>query len=65
MNQLVLASLESLVKIDHQYRKFKSVWNFDEVKKILAPLKSRGNFEGYGPFKIFFVPPDSIFGRFK
>lgn len=45
--------LDKLVPTDHQYRKFKKVWDFAEIEEILEPLKSKGKFEGHGIFKIF------------
>ena len=55
MNQdeLVMISLNQLVPENHQYRKFKSVWNLKPIEKILAPLQPNGKFEGFGIVKIF------------
>ena len=44
MHQITLASLEDLVKADHQYRKFKEIFDFDLVMETLKSVESRANY---------------------
>lgn len=53
MNQITLVSLEELVNEQHQYRKFKSIFNFEEIKKELAGIESGANYKGYGIERLF------------
>ena len=48
-----MVSLEELVPLNHNYRKFKTLWNFDFVKKELSFLESDNHYKGYGMFRLF------------
>ena len=48
MHQITLASLEDLVKADHQYRKFKEIFDFGLVRETLKSVENRTNYKGYG-----------------
>ena len=42
-NQISFVSLNELIPENHQYRKFKKLWNFDWVNKILKKYRSMKN----------------------
>ena len=48
LRQMTLVSLEDLVKADHQYKKFKEIFDFGGVSLILKGIESRANYKGYG-----------------
>ena len=48
MRQMTLVSLEDLVNADHQYRRFKEIFDFGGVSLILKGIKSRANYKDYG-----------------
>jgi IS5 family transposase len=53
MNQLELVSLDSLVSKNHQYRKFKALWDFKAIEKKLSKLSSSSTYAGYGIMRLF------------
>jgi IS5 family transposase len=48
LNQVTMVSLEQLVSDSHQYRRFKSLFNFKEIKAYLLTVESEANYKGYG-----------------
>lgn len=44
--QIVMVCLEDLVSSDHMYRKFKTLWKFDIVKKHLQNIEKDNNYKG-------------------
>jgi IS5 family transposase len=48
-----MVNLESLVKKDHEYRKFNGLWKFEAVDKLLDSLKRDNPHEGYGLQRVF------------
>ncbi len=42
MNQLEMVSLEQLVPKEHNYRKFKKLWDFKNIEAKLDGLKCKG-----------------------
>ena len=53
MNQLELVNLDSLVPKNHNYRKFKALWNFKAIEKKLSKLSYSPTYEGYGIMRLF------------
>jgi len=53
LNQITMVSLEELVSQDHQYRKFKELFNFKEVEAELLSVASPTNYKGYGVDRLF------------
>ena len=51
--QMTIISLEELVAKEHQYRKFKELFDFSIVDKELADIESPANYKGYGVARIF------------
>lgn len=52
-NQITMISLEELVNQDHQYRKFKKLFNFNEIEPELKSVESPANYKGYGVDRLF------------
>lgn len=55
--QIVMVSLEELVVQDHVYRKFKTLWNFDCVKKQRKKIEKDNNYKGmehYGYLNVYY-----------
>ena len=52
-DQLIMVSLEQLVNTDHQYRKFKGLFDFSIADKVLASVESPANYKGYGVNRLF------------
>jgi IS5 family transposase len=48
-----MVSLDQLVSKNHQYRKFKELFNFDAVKSELLSVESDTNYKGYGVLRLF------------
>jgi IS5 family transposase len=48
-----MVSLEELVRIDHQYRKFKELFDFSIADKVLVSVESPANYKGYGVARLF------------
>ena len=53
MHQITMVSLEDLVKADHQYRRFKEIFDFSLVGEMLKSVESRANYKGYGLERLF------------
>jgi IS5 family transposase len=53
MHQITMVSLEDLVKADHQYRRFKEIFDFGLVGETLKSVESRANYKGYGLERLF------------
>ena len=45
-DQITMVSLEQLVSKDHQYRKFKSLFNFRSIEAELLSIESTANYKG-------------------
>lgn len=52
-HQITMISLDQLVSKNHQYRKFKELFNFEAVKSELLSLESNTNYKGYGVLRLF------------
>ncbi len=48
LGQITMVSLEELVSQDHQYRKFKMLFNFKVVEEELLALECGGNIRVMG-----------------
>ena len=53
MSQIVMVSLEELVPDKHMYRKFKKLWGFKRVKRILKTVEKDNPYKGYGVLRLF------------
>lgn len=53
MHQFTMVSLDELVSTDHMYRKFKKLWDFKAVEKLILEAKKANPYEGYGVFRLF------------
>ena len=53
LNQVSMLSLDQLVSGGHQYRKFKSLFDFRAVKSDLLSVQSKANYKGYGVERLF------------
>jgi IS5 family transposase len=51
--QINMVSLDQLVRKNHDYRKFKAIFDFEMVEKELRKIESRNNYKGYGVFRLF------------
>lgn len=51
--QTTLVSLEELVSQNHQYRKFKELFNFEFIEAELKTVESPANYKGYGTSRLF------------
>lgn len=52
-HQTELVTLDSLVPLDHSYRKFKELWDFDFLNKDLNLLDSSKTYKGFGTYRLF------------
>jgi hypothetical protein len=52
-HQVIMVTLDQLVSKNHQYRKFKSLFNFDAVKSDLLTVETEANYKGYGVLRLF------------
>lgn len=52
-DQITIVSLNQLVAKDHQYRKFKEVFDFKAASIELEQLESKANFKGFGILRLF------------
>ena len=52
-SEVVIVSLEELVSKEHQYRKFKSSFNFKAVEKQLMLVESQAHYKGYEILRLF------------
>lgn len=53
LNQITMMSLEELVNQNHQYRKFKSLFNFGVIEPELKTVESAASYKGYGVNRLF------------
>ena len=51
--QINMVCLEELVNLKHQYRKYKDLFDFDEVSRELKAVESAANYKGYGILSLF------------
>lgn len=51
--QVIMVSLDELVDSSHQYRKFKTLFNFYEIEPELKSVDSAANYKGYGVERLF------------
>lgn len=52
-SQIAMVSLEELVNVNHQYRKFKELFSFKEIEPELKSVDSPANYKGYGVERLF------------
>ena len=52
-NQIEMISLEDLVPITHQYRKFIDVFDFVKIKHHFKTVEKDANYKGYGVDRLF------------
>ena len=52
-HQISMVSLNQLVSKNHQYRKFKSLFNFKAIEADILSVESAGNYKGYGVMRLF------------
>lgn len=52
-HQITMISLDQLVSKNHQYRKFKSLFNFEAIALELKSVESDNNYKGYGIARLF------------
>lgn len=52
-SQITMISLNQLVSRNHQYRRFKELFDFEIVSKELREVESGANYKGYGISRIF------------
>ncbi len=50
-----MVTLDQLIDLNHNYRKFKKSWDLEPVKKELKKIEDSlgADFEGYGIFRLF------------
>lgn len=53
MHQVEMINLDDLVPTAHQYRHFKSIWQFKFVNKKLKKLEKDNPYKGYGLDRLF------------
>lgn len=53
INQVTMVSLDQLVSGSHQYRKFKTLFDFKSVKTDLLSVESEANYKGCGVERLF------------
>jgi IS5 family transposase len=53
LSQITIVSLEQLVSKHHQYRKFKSLFNFKAAEHELRKVESDAPYKGYGVSRVF------------
>lgn len=53
LSQVTLVSLEELVSEEHQYRKFKELFNFNKIQAELTAVEPESNYKGYGVERLF------------
>lgn len=52
-SQVTMVSLEELVNQEHQYRKFKELFDFNAVARELKALELPASYKGYGVDRLF------------
>jgi hypothetical protein len=60
-----MVTLDQLIDQNHNYRKFKELWDLTEVEKNLEEIEAanESNFKGYPMFRLFLCLLYSIYGR--
>lgn len=53
MQQIEMVSLEELISKNHTYRRFISIWSFQEAQKELKKLEKTNPYKGYGLLRLF------------
>lgn len=53
LTQITMISLDQLVNNTHQYRKFKSLFNFESIRTELLAVESEAHYKGYGVLRLF------------
>jgi len=53
MSQVVMVTLEDLVPINHIYKKFMKLWNFQFVENKLNEFETDNNYKGYWALRLF------------
>ena len=53
MHQLEIVSLEELVSPDHSYRKFLDIFDFTQIRPIIATIERDDCYTGYGAHRLF------------
>jgi transposase, IS5 family len=53
MHQVTMVCLNELVSSDHMYRKFKKIWDFRGVERLVEEVKKDNPHEVYGVFRLF------------
>ena len=50
-----MVTLDQLISSDHNYRKFKQLWNFEEIKNEIEKIETNNKspYNGYGIFRLF------------
>ena len=48
LSQIEKVSLEELVKVNHQYGRFKELFNLKVIECELKSIESTANYKGYG-----------------
>ena len=53
--QIEMVTLDQLVDLNHNYRKFKELWDLELVRKELKQIEDAlgADFKGYGIFRLF------------
>lgn len=51
--QTEVVTLDSLVPLDHIYRKFKELWDFDFLESDLKLLDTSKTYKGFGSYRLF------------
>lgn len=52
-SQITMVSLDELVSKNHQYRKFKTLFNFKAAESELVKVETDANYKGYGVLRLF------------
>jgi hypothetical protein len=52
-HQIITVSLDQLVSPSHQYRKFKSLFNFRVIEAHLHVVEADNNYKGFGVLRLF------------
>ena len=52
-NQITMVSLNQLVCVNHQYRKFKGIFDFKSIESELLSVESSANYKGFGVLRLF------------
>ena len=62
-HQITMVSLDQLVSEKHQYRKFKSLFNFKSIESDLLAVETDNNHKGFGVLRLFkcLLPTSAFF----